>query len=433
MKKYLWIPICLALVMAAAPVLTARGVVAEEKEAPAAPLRVSPALDVLANELKLTKTGLVNREIAFSPLDFETLLGVGHLSSITVLTLPDESVGKLYLESTPVMKNQVISREMLSALKFRPAKDKSGDCTFVFGTVSSSQPLALSCTLRLSEGMNFAPEAESTGGKSLSTLAGIPLHGRLSATDPEGDALTYRILSYPEGGTLRLSDRAEGRYVYTPLSGYIGKDSFTYVVIDEYGNPSDEVKVSVEVEQPQTALVYCDLAGNPAQLPAMRLAEAGVMIGETIGASAYFHPERSVTRAEFLAMVMCAAGIEVPAEGEATTFADDAEIPDYLRRYVSYAKAKGYIVGSSADGNGSFEPCRAVTFAEAAVMLQSVLDLRATGVYSVFADGQEIPAWAEEAVFAVAGAGLFPEGVFAADSSLTRADAAVMLSGVLAR
>ena len=433
MKKLLLISILGALLLSAAGIGSNDSSAKEKEDALPTAIRLSPALDVLATDLTLTKTGLVSREIVFSPLDFESLLGVGHLASITVLTLPDPAVGTLYLEKTPVMKNQVISRESLSALKFVPTTAEEGDCTFVFGTVSTSQPLALSCTLRLSDGLNFAPDAGEKREEQVSTLAGIPVYGRLAATDPEGDALTYRITAYPNKGTLRLTDRSAGAYCYTPVEGYTGADSFRYIVIDEYGNASDEVTVKLEVEATTTALRYADMSGNRALLPAMRLAERGVIIGETIGASAYFHPEQVVTRAEFLAMTLCAAGVEVPEKGAATAFADDEEIPDYLRRYVSYAQQKGYIIGSSAEGTGCFEPNRTVTYAEAAVMLKNVLHLTAEGVHSVFAEEDTLPAWAETAVWAVAEAGLFPEVVFAADSAVNRADAAVMLAGVLAR
>lgn len=433
MKKFLLIPIlCALLVTPAASAAVAASSSDVEVASPVA-IRLSPALDVLATELTLTKTGLVSKEITFSALDFESLLGVGYLSSITVLTLPDPNVGTLYLETMPVMKNQVISRDSLSSLRFVPATTEAGDCSFVFGTVSTSQPLALSCTLRLTEGLNFAPETDTAQTQDVSTLAGIPVYGRLMADDPEGDAVTYRITAYPEKGTLRLIDRAAGEFCYTPVEGYTGSDRFTYIVVDEYGNVSEAVTVVLTVEENTTAVSYCDMEGHRALLPAMRLAERGVMIGETIGASAYFHPEQVVTRAEFLAMTLCAAGVDVPDSNAATTFADDAAIPDYLRRYVSYAAQKGYVTGNSADGTGYFEPNRAVTYAEAAVMLQSVLNLTAEGVTSVFAEEDAVPTWAETAVWAVAEAGLFPDGVFAADSVVCRADAAVMIAGVLER
>lgn len=430
MKKLLLIPLFCAVLLA--PLSFSAASAEEAKSVPTA-IRLTPALDVLATDLTLTKTGLVAHEILFSPLDFESLLGVGRLSSITVLTLPDAAVGTLYLETTPVMKNQVISRESLSALKFVPATEDTGDCSFVFGTVSTSQPLALSCILRLSDGLNLAPDTASEADEELSTLAGISVWGSIGATDPEGDVVTYRVTAYPEKGTLRFTDRENGIFCYTPVEGYTGEDRFTYVALDEYGNRSAEVTVGLTVEERATALTYCDMEGNRAELAAMRLAERGVMIGETIGASAYFHPEATVSRAEFLAMTLCAAGVDIPEKGAVTAFADDSEIPDYLRRYVSYAEEQGYITGSSANGTGSFAPNRSVTYAEAAVMLRNVLNLTASGTYSVFAEEETLPAWAESAVWAVAEAGLFPEGAFAADSAVNRADAAVMLAGVLER
>ena len=433
MKKFLLVClICTFLLTTGAVAADSASRTPTVEESPTA-LRLSPALDVLATRLTLTKTGLVSKEITFSPTDFEALLGVGYLPSITVLTLPDPAVGKLYLETTPVMKHQVISHDLLSSLKFIPTTEQTADCSFVFGTVSTSQPLALSCVLRLTDGLNFAPEASVKPVQEVATLAGIPVYGRLYANDPEGDRLTYRITAYPEKGTLRMIDRSAGDFCYTPVSGFEGDDCFTFVAVDEYGNASDEMTVALTVEERITAVSYCDLAGNRALLPAMRLAESGVMIGETIGASAYFHPERGVTRAEFLAMTLCAAGITVPTSAQSTSFADDAQIPAHLRHYVSYAARCGYVSGNSADGTGFFEPNRTITYAEAAVILQSVLGLTAEGATSVFAEEESVPVWAESAVWAVAEAGLFPDGVFAADSAVNRADAAVMLSGVLAR
>lgn len=433
MKKLIVPPLCAALLIASASI---SGSYAREEQVerviPTA-IRISPALDVLASELTLNKTGLVAHEIVFSPLDFESALGVGYLASITVLTLPDPEVGTLYLDAMPVMKNQVISRASISSLRFVPATEGEADCSFVFGTVSTSQPLALSCILRLSNGLNFAPEAADKQSASLSTMASIPVWGKLTATDPEGDDLTYRVVSYPENGTIRMTDRSEGEFCYTPLDGFMGKDRFTYVAMDAYGNISEEMLVEMTVEENTTNLTYCDMKGHKALLPAMRLAEAGVMIGETIGASAYFHPETTVTRAEFLAMALCAAGAEIPDSIERTTFADDDQIPDHLRKYVSYAAKKGYISGNLADQTGNFEPCRGITYAEAAVMLKNLLNLTPSGAYSVFAEEDSVPAWAEPAVWAVAEAGLFPDNVFAADSTLTRADTAVMLAKVLER
>ncbi|UJS25750.1 Ig-like domain-containing protein [Thiothrix winogradskyi] len=53
---------------------------------------------------------------------------------------------------------------------------------------------------------------------------------KLEATDADGDTLTFRIVTEPAHGTLRLG---QGNvYIYTPNSSYEGDDSFTFVAND---------------------------------------------------------------------------------------------------------------------------------------------------------------------------------------------------------
>lgn len=433
MKKSLFIFLLAALLISSCgSVLAAEGNRdTPEGEGESSVLRISPALDVLASELSLTKTGLVAKDITFTAADFEKTMGVTYLDSITVLTLPDKACGTLYLATTPVMAGQVISRESIASLRFTPAGKEESDCSFVFGTVSSSQPLAVTCHLHLINSLNFAPATPDASEQTVATLCNVPVYGRLVAADPENDLLHYRITAYPSGGTLRMTDRKAGTYCYTPVEGYVGEDSFRYVAVDCYGNESDEQTMTLSVEESTAAVTYCDMEGSEALLPAMRLAEKGVMIGETIGASAYFHPEKEVSKAEFLAMTLCAADIDVSESDDMTTFADDSDIPAHLRKYVAYAAEKKYIEGEEAEGVSYFYPDRSVTYAEAAVMLQNILGLKASDQQTVFSESDDLPIWAESAIWAVAEAGLFPESGFAADSPVTRAGAACMLAEVL--
>lgn len=435
MKKSILILLLAALLMTVGGSVTAAEKGANTDSGSAARLRISPALDVLANELTLTKTGLVAKEIRFSASDFEKTMGVSHLDSITLLTLPSAECGTLYLATTPAMVGQVITRESIASLRFVPVGKEEFDCSFVFGTVSTSQPLAVTCELHLINGLNFAPTAAPADGEgeglTVSTLSGIPVYGKLTSNDPENDQVRYRITAYPSRGTLRMTDRKAGSFCYTPVDGYVGEDSFSYVAVDSYGNESSEQNVALAVEASTTALTYCDMEGSEALLPAMRLAEKGVMIGETIGSSAYFHPAKEVTKAEFLAMTLCAADIEVPDSYTETAFADAADIPEYLRKYVSFASQKRYIEGEQTDEGVCFYPNRTVTYAEAAVILQNVLNLEASAAQEVFMEEEALPVSVQNAVWAVAEAGIFPDGAFAADSAVNRADAACMLAAVL--
>ena len=69
--------------------------------------------------------------------------------------------------------------------------------------------------------------------------------GRISATDPEGDALSYGIAAGPANGTAAI-DPQSGTWTYTPDAGYSGGDSVSYQVSDGNGG-SDTVNVSITV------------------------------------------------------------------------------------------------------------------------------------------------------------------------------------------
>jgi WD40 repeat protein len=52
----------------------------------------------------------------------------------------------------------------------------------------------------------------------------------LPASDGDGDALTYSIVSNPTNGSVSLTDASTGAFTYTPNANYNGTDSFTYKV-----------------------------------------------------------------------------------------------------------------------------------------------------------------------------------------------------------
>ena len=94
--------------------------------------KLSPALDVIANDNEMVKAGIVyDGEIGFDVNDFDNSLG-SNVRSITVVSLPDESVGRLMLGNLYVVENQVIYREDFSSLKFIPKSSDESSCSFTF-------------------------------------------------------------------------------------------------------------------------------------------------------------------------------------------------------------------------------------------------------------------------------------------------------------
>ncbi|WP_251555126.1 Ig-like domain-containing protein, partial [Neobacillus muris] len=66
----------------------------------------------------------------------------------------------------------------------------------------------------------------------------------MTAVDVKGDVLKYRKGTDPENGQLDVT--AAGRWSYRPNDGFVGEDSFTVVVEDQYGG-TDEITVTVVV------------------------------------------------------------------------------------------------------------------------------------------------------------------------------------------
>ena len=69
-------------------------------------------------------------------------------------------------------------------------------------------------------------------------------------TDVEGDPLTVAVVSDPGNGTLTLNP--DGSFLYTPIIGFVGTDSFTYVANDGAAD-SNVATVTIKVNTPPTA------------------------------------------------------------------------------------------------------------------------------------------------------------------------------------
>jgi hypothetical protein len=65
--------------------------------------------------------------------------------------------------------------------------------------------------------------------QSVSTAAGVPVSMTLQASDPDGNALTFRIVSQPLYGTVSLTGRTA---TYFPFAGFTGNDRFTFAAWD---------------------------------------------------------------------------------------------------------------------------------------------------------------------------------------------------------
>lgn len=269
-----------------------------------------------------------------------------------------------------------------------------------------------------------APEVRDL---EIATYRDIPYEAQFLVSGGAGETLTFTVADQPRKGTVVV----EGdRFTYAPDEGVTGSDSFTYTAADAEGRVSAPATVTVEIQKPRSGVTYADTAGTAAAAAAQDLAEAGIFTGAKIGDQYYFEPDKTVTRGEFLAMVLETTGREVTAV-TMTGFSDDDAIPTWAKAYAAAGVAEGIVQGVSTADGAAFRGEDPITFNEAATVLNRALDVADVELDVWYADREAVPSWAAQAVGNMEAASVLSAGSFGSDgldSAVTRADAAQMLS-----
>lgn len=261
------------------------------------------------------------------------------------------------------------------------------------------------------------------------TYRNIPCQGQLLATDSEGEDLTYAVADQPRKGCVTI-DGAE--FVYTPAENAAGGDRFTYTATDSAGNVSLPATVTVTIEKTKCGVTYADTEDPASAVAAQCLAENGIFTGAKIGGQYYFDPDAEVTRSEFLAMALETVGREV-TDVTMTGFCDDESIPTWAKAYAAAGVADGIVRGKTTENGAAFKGEEAITFNEAATVLDRVLDMEDVDLDEWYADREAVPSWAAQAVGNMEAVSVLSVGSFgsaAMAAPVTRADAAQMLSAV---
>ena len=394
---------------------------------------VSHALSVIAEDNGMAMAGLIGNSISFEQEDFARALNVSKIDSIIITEAPAISEGELRIGSTVVNSGQRLSASSLDLMTYTAANNASTRASFRF--MPEGMGYDIPCELYMLTKTNYAPTLEDVPNNCLevSTHRNITLYGTLPCYDPDGDATRIEIVSYPSEGLLELTDRQTGEYTYTPTSGYSGKDSFVYVARDIYGNYSAAKTVSLTVTKPTVSVRFDDMQDSPRYNAALTMAEAGIMSGTQVGSDVYFYPDGTVSRGEFVVMVLHAVGMNDVTDVSSTGFADDSEIPEYMKGYISAAVKLGYVKGVQTEKGMCFDANRSITRAETAVLLGNILDVSTPTVLPTFNDSADIPAWAAPAMYSLNSIGVMnsSEGNISPLSSLTRGDAAQILTDLM--
>ena len=186
---------------------------------------LSPALEIIASEFTMAKSGLVGVGVYLEEEDFATALGVEKVGKITITSLPEPTLGRLQLGSRYVEVGQTISERNLDSLKF--VQYGSGEVTATFKFTRGSDPYGVSyeCALYTLMSVNSAPTIEvSVDASSVvdaTAYSGITYMGGVRASDRENDTLTFEIIKGASNGSVKLTDKTHGYFEYTSNEGFV--------------------------------------------------------------------------------------------------------------------------------------------------------------------------------------------------------------------
>lgn len=289
--------------------------------------------------------------------------------------------------------------------------------------------IAACVVLALGAGAVFALAAGESGkpiaeNLEITTYRDTSVGGKLKAVDPDGGQISFQITTDPTKGTIELSE--DGSFVYTPNKGKKGKDYFGYKATDSDGNSSSEATVIIKIEKQKSAVRYTDMEGSSAAYAAALLAEKDLFVGECLGGQYVFNEDAPVTRGEFLTMCLKLNDFDILSGVVTTGFADDKDIPEYQKPYVSTALLTGVVSGYSNGRNTAvFSSDSGVKYSEAAVMLSRSMNLT-----DVNADNYDVgaPAWAAQACANLSACRITDYSSGVSEDSLSRGECAKLLA-----
>ncbi|WP_316801641.1 Calx-beta domain-containing protein [Pedobacter frigidisoli] len=201
--------------------------------------------------INVTVTPVNDAPVATTPVNLTTNKNTPVSGAITATDVDGDPL--TYTAGTaPAHGTVVVNPD--GTFTYTPANNYSGNDTFTV-VVSDGKGGATTVTVNVSVAATNVPPVASA--PALTTSEGTPANGKITATDADGDVLTYTVTTQPSRGTVVMNP--DGTYTYTPAPNYTGTDAFTVVISDGKGGTAI-VTVNVTV----TPVNHAPVASAPA-------------------------------------------------------------------------------------------------------------------------------------------------------------------------
>lgn len=258
----------------------------------------------------------------------------------------------------------------------------------------------------------------------ISPATELPGTTTICVTAEDGETESSYVIQF----LLRTNDETSNTVTpSTPDSNTSGNNGNSSVVTGGSGTVSVGNSNGNQTAKPSA---FTDIIGHWAEQDINDMAEKGIVSGVT---KTTFEPDRSVTRAEFAALIVRALGLE-NAGGE-SGFKDVSEGAWYADE-VAAAAATNLISGY----DGYFRPDDTITRQEMAVIIMKAYVFLGktpeTGKLAQFADQDEIADWAKTYVDQAVSSGLISgmtSDTFAPEENATRAQVTSLIKRLITR
>ncbi|MCY9763252.1 S-layer homology domain-containing protein [Paenibacillus alvei] len=245
------------------------------------------------------------------------------------------------------------------------------------------------------------------------------------------DATTYTFVVYTvnEQGDQSKKKEVKGKtkaaeWKPAPGSNGGGGSSSTTIVTSNPDPKKEEKVVTPQPDPKPEKPMFTDIdVWNKDQI--LALIEKGIIKGTN---GTHFEPNRTVSRIEFVSMIVRALGLE--SKGKELTFMDTPAgswyIPE-LQAAIEHGVAKGF-------SSREFRPNELLTREQAVVMLANVLATRTSEEQKAFTDSPLISSWAKEEVNGLTAKELvkgYPDGTFRPKAKMTRAESVALIFRML--
>jgi hypothetical protein len=172
-----------------------------------------------------------------------------------------------------------------------------------------------------------------------------------------------------------------------------------------------------------SSIVLTDITGHWAEANINRLVKSGVISGYPDGT---FKPDNSISRAEFVSIIVNALKLE-PKTGKVFEDTADHWAKDAISTAAGYGIVNGY-------DSANFGPDDKITREQMAVVIDNALKLNNIAGGKTFADQNEISTWAKDAVARSNQNGIFtgyPDNTFRPQANASRAETAIVILNAL--